>query len=492
MCRSIISLALLALVVAFPATAQLSQQYVDWSKGAAGFLMTDEEKAEWSRLTSDAQAEVFVELFWAKRDPNLKTVPNEFKLDFEARVKAADKQFSFEKGNGEQVAGSTTDRGKVLLLMGMPVGIESMAVPSDDDRPGMMQRGAGQVWRYLKPNAKPGSTDKNDYISFTFVETHPGSNDFPFDRMERKNKASLKVLAERPKQLVVNKIASVGEIPRWGIVENTLAATPAQLAILEAEPKPWPEGAYFLATTGVFSDTMHPLWLHVQLPDAAPVATNAIGRVSRKTDDKVIGTFQTTVTAVSMTGYRAYELTVPVDVGEYKVEIALLAGETPIAVGAADAVSDPSNESGTYITPMYVGVNPTQETNFKLGDPFNIGGWRIIPRADRTYRPSEKLVYFAYIMKPGVGDNGQPKVAMGMKLTQDGKPGGARPPMPVQLSKVAEGLYMFGQDLPLSSFSKPGEYVLELTLEDQINKVTRVSVVTLNMVAEPGAAEAAK
>ncbi|MGV8039380.1 MAG: GWxTD domain-containing protein [Thermoanaerobaculaceae bacterium] len=490
--RFIIPLALLALAVAFPAAAQLSQQHVDWSKGAAGFLMTDEEKAEWSRLTSDAQAEAFVELFWARRDTNPKTVPNEFKLDFEARVKAADNQFSYEKGNGEKVAGSTTDRGKVLLLMGMPAGVEQTAAPGEDDRPDAMQRGAGQVWRYLKPGAKAGSSDKDDYISFTFVESHSGSKDFPFDRMERKNKASQKVLAERPKQLVVNKIASVAEIPRYGIVEGTLAATPAQLAILEAEPRPWPEGAHFLATTGVFSDTMRPLWLHVQLPDAVPVATHAIGRVSRKGDGKVVGSFQTAVTAVSMTGNRAYELTVPVDVGEYRVEIALLAGETPIAVSAADAVSDPSNESGTYITPMYVGVNPTQETNFKLGDPFNIGGWRIVPRADQTYLPSEQLAYFAYVMKPGVGENGQPKVAMGMQLSQDGKPAGQRPPMPVQVSKVAEGLYMFGQNLPLSSFSKPGVYVLELTLVDQINNVKRSSIITLNMVAEPGAAPAAK
>lgn len=491
--RSIFPLALLTLAVAVPAVAQLSQQYVDWPKGAVGFLMTDEEKAEWSRITSDAQAEAFVELFWARRDPNLKTVPNEFKLDIEARVRAADKQFSYEKGSGETVAGSTTDRGKVLLLMGMPTGVEQVAAPADEDRPEALQRGAGQVWRYLKPGAQAGSTDKNDYITFAFVETRPGAKDFALDRMDRRNKASQKVLAERPRQFVVNRtIASVAEIPRWGIVEGTLAATPAQLAILDAEPRPWPEGAHFLATTGVFSDTMHPLWLHVQLPDAVPAATSAVGRVSRKVDGKVVGTFQTAVTALSMQGFRAYELTVPVDVGEYKVEIALLAGETPIAVAAADAVSDPPSETGTYITPMYVGVKPAQESNFKLGDPFNIGGWRIIPRAEQTYKPSEELAYFAYIMKPGVGENGQPKVAMGMKLIHDGKPAGERAPMPVQVSKVAEGLYMFGQNLPLSSFSKPGVYVLELTLVDQISNVKRSSAITLNMVAEGEAAPAGK
>ncbi|HPC83713.1 MAG TPA: GWxTD domain-containing protein [Thermoanaerobaculaceae bacterium] len=489
--RSIIPLALLALAAAVPAAAQLSQQYTDWAAGPVSVLMTDEEKAEWSRLASDAQAEAFIELFWARRDTNPKTVPNEFKLDFEARVKAADKQFSYEKGNGENVPGSLTDRGKVLVLMGLPAGVEQLAAPSDDDRPDAMQRGAGQIWRYLKPTAKAGSTNKDDYITFTFVESRPGSKDFPFDRMDRRNKTSLKVLAERPKQFLVNKISSVAEIPRWGLVEGSLAATPSQLAVFDLEPRPWPDGAHFLATMGVASETMRPLWLHIQIPDPVQVATQAIGRVSLQGEGKVIGSFQTPVAAMSMKGYRAYELTVPVDAGEYKVEIALLAGETPIAVRSASAVSDPTHETGTFISPMYVGADPLQESNFKLGDPFNIGGWRILPRAEHIFRPSEQLAYFAYVVKPGLAENGQPRIAMGMKLTHDGKPAGQRPPTPVQVSKVGEGLFMFGQNLPLSSFSNPGEYVLELTLEDQINHVSRTSVITLNMVAEP-AGEPAK
>jgi GWxTD domain-containing protein len=490
--RAILPVALVALAFAVSATAQLSPRMAEWPNGPVGFLMTDEEKAEFARLGSDAQAEAFIELFWAKRDLNLKTVPNEFKLDFEARVQAADNQFSYEMGSGEKVSGSTTDRGKVLLLMGLPAAVEQVANPDGSGRPEAMQRGSGQIWRYLKPGARAGSTNKDDYLTFTFVESRPEAKDFPLDRMDRKNKASQKILAERPKQFVVNKIASVGEIPRYGIVEGTLAATPAQLEILDAETKPWPQGAHFLATTGVFSDTMRPLWVHVQLPDSVIPATDAVGRVIRKSDGKVIGTFQTAVKALGMPGYRAYELTIPVDVGEYKVEMALLAGGSVIAVGSGDAVSDPSNETGTYITPMYVGVNPQQETGFTIGDPFNIGGWHIIPRADETYRPSESLAYFCYIIKPGLSEQGQPRIAMGMKLTQDGKEAGKRDPMPVQVSKVAEGLFMLGQNMDLNLFSKPGEYVLELKIVDQINKVERINVIRLQMVADQAAGEATK
>ena len=75
--RTTIPLALLALAIALPAAAQLSQQYAGWPSSAVSVLLTDEEKAEFSRLTSDAEAEAFIEIFWARRDPNQKTSFNE-------------------------------------------------------------------------------------------------------------------------------------------------------------------------------------------------------------------------------------------------------------------------------------------------------------------------------------------------------------------------------------------------------------------------------
>lgn len=485
--RAIISLALLALALAVPAAAQLSQQYAGWPSSAVSFLLTDEEKAEFGRLSSDAQAEAFIEIFWARRDPNQKTSFNEFKADFEAKVAAADKHFSWTTGTGEQKPGSLSDRGKVLILMGVPSKpIEKAPPASGDERSELIQRGASEKWSFIKPTAKPGSTKDDDFITFTFVETHPDTKDYLFDKMERKNKASLKLLAERPLQFAVNKINSVTEIPRL-LIDGTPAATVEQLAILDAEPKPWPEGAAALVVAGVQSETLHPIWVHLQLPDAVEAVDQAIGRATRKSDGRMVGTFQTPVTAISLPGARGYELSLPVEVGEYKVDVALLRAGSPVAVRSFDAVSDPSSAEGVYISPMYTGGDPRQETAFKLGDPFNVGGWRIIPRADGIYKPTEQLAYFAYVIKPGLSEQGQPKVAFGMKLTVSGKDAGKRPPAPVQVSKIAENLYMFGQNLPLSAFTKPGIYELELTLVDQITKVERTTVVKLNMVNDAAA-----
>ena len=171
--RTTLLVAAATLLLATVATAQLSPALADFPKSPAGMLMTAAEQQAFAGLKSDAEAQTFIDLFWAKRDPNLDTVFNEFKADFDAKVAAADKQFGYE---GNQ--GSMTDRARVLYIMGRPSApIENIAAPPADetgDRPMALQRGASQLWKYFKtPTAKP--TD--EMVPFYFTETKSGAGD---------------------------------------------------------------------------------------------------------------------------------------------------------------------------------------------------------------------------------------------------------------------------------------------------------------------------
>jgi len=79
------------------------------------YLATEAETKAWKGIKSDAEAEAFVALFWARRDPDLKTPANEFKADFDARVKAADEHFKLST-----VRGALTERGRLFILVGPP------------------------------------------------------------------------------------------------------------------------------------------------------------------------------------------------------------------------------------------------------------------------------------------------------------------------------------------------------------------------------------
>ena len=127
--RSIPALAVLALLVsaAFPALAALDK-YKDWDKSPEyAYLATDGEKKDFKKIASDEDAEKFIALFWARRDPDLKTPRNEFRERFDALVKLADERFPIGRKRG-----ALTERGKALILIGPPREISAKATFSAD------------------------------------------------------------------------------------------------------------------------------------------------------------------------------------------------------------------------------------------------------------------------------------------------------------------------------------------------------------------------
>ena len=95
--------------------AALSQKYVDWAKSPVKWLMTRDEQKQWKSITTDEQAQDFIDLFWARRDPTPGTFVNEFKQEFDARVKYAKENFGHR-----QVSGELSDQGHAVIVLGFP------------------------------------------------------------------------------------------------------------------------------------------------------------------------------------------------------------------------------------------------------------------------------------------------------------------------------------------------------------------------------------
>ncbi|MGZ5382012.1 MAG: GWxTD domain-containing protein, partial [Thermoanaerobaculia bacterium] len=100
------------------ARAQLSDTYKTWDESAIQHLLTAEEKTAFNKIKTDADAETFIALFWARRDPDLKTPENEFRERFDALVRKADELFPLGRRRG-----ALTERGKALILIGPPKSI---------------------------------------------------------------------------------------------------------------------------------------------------------------------------------------------------------------------------------------------------------------------------------------------------------------------------------------------------------------------------------
>lgn len=195
----------LALAAAAPAAGQPSPHLRSFFDGPAGFLLIEAEKAAWEKVASDEEAERFLALFWARRDPDLSTPENEFRQDFEQRVAAADKLFSYAGTRGALSA-----RGKVLILLGMcdkRMDLEAGGKRGQDrfERFGprgyaYVESGAVQIWEY-QPHRFP-SLKAREPIHVVFRERNPNAGDFELLIEKRVNMQTLRLLKEAPEGFI--------------------------------------------------------------------------------------------------------------------------------------------------------------------------------------------------------------------------------------------------------------------------------------------------
>ena len=85
-----------------------------WLDGVAALILSDEAKV-YGQLKDRAERQEFEKIFWARRDPDLRTAVNEAEETFLARRTEADKRFAV---TGR--AGSATGCGRLLVLFGEP------------------------------------------------------------------------------------------------------------------------------------------------------------------------------------------------------------------------------------------------------------------------------------------------------------------------------------------------------------------------------------
>ncbi len=329
----------------------------------------------------------------------------------------------------------------------------------------------------------------DEMIPFVFTETRVGDGDYVLDRSDRRNVQAQKVLAAQVEKLLLHP--KLTEVPRVGLLPGTKAATVSQQAIFDAEPRPWPQGAAVLAASGVQSETIHPIWVFVQLPDAAPPATQAVGRVRKAQGGDVVGSFVSPVTALSVPGGRAYEFSLPVEAGEWKVDLALSSDAGPVAITTVDAKNEPAPSDGPYISPIFWGADVRQAAQAHLGDAFHLGGMHLLPRLDNLYKQDENITYGAYVVRPSLNDQGQPQIELGIALYSGGKKNDEQPFQICNGAKIFGDMWVFGQVLPLEGFRRGAEFELEVTLRDAKTGLTRTQKIPFTVVKEDAAAPAA-
>jgi GWxTD domain-containing protein len=85
-----------------------------WLKEEVVYIISDEERAAFQKLTTDEEREKFVYQFWERRNPNPGSPENEFKKEFYRRIAYANEHFASAN------PGWKTDRGHMYIIYGPP------------------------------------------------------------------------------------------------------------------------------------------------------------------------------------------------------------------------------------------------------------------------------------------------------------------------------------------------------------------------------------
>lgn len=128
----------------------LAPEYARWPVGPISWLLEDQEIEAWLALTSDAEAERFIEEFWQRNA--------EIRAEFEKRAEEADRRF--REG---AIPGRQTDRGIVWTLYGPPDDTD-WADHTDVDEP------AVEIWSYDRDRA-PGLDGRRPAREYRFARS---------------------------------------------------------------------------------------------------------------------------------------------------------------------------------------------------------------------------------------------------------------------------------------------------------------------------------
>jgi GWxTD domain-containing protein len=126
---------------------ELETPYRKWLTEDVGYIITDEERQAFKRMTTDDERQNFIEQFWLRRDPTPDTAENEFKEEHYRRIAYANERYA------SGIPGWKTDRGRIYITFGPPAEIESHPSGGSYERP--YEEGGGttstypfEKWRY--------------------------------------------------------------------------------------------------------------------------------------------------------------------------------------------------------------------------------------------------------------------------------------------------------------------------------------------------------
>ncbi|MGH9366660.1 MAG: GWxTD domain-containing protein [Thermoanaerobaculia bacterium] len=467
------------------------EKYKTWSKSPEFvYLATEAEIKEWKKVTTDADAEKFIALFWARRDPDPKTAPNQFKARLDALVALADTHFVLPT-----VRGALTERGKLFILVGPPwtmshrqgtkphaPGLKLGEIATGENDPGTTLGESITTFIYESKQLPDWAGIKSLVATFA-VERTRDSLLGPGD-VRRLQVLAARVALKNPdlKEVpaavaggtitVSTAIRKPGELPPWPL-------SPEANEALEAAISKEPFGSV-TALPLAYRDGGARLMLQIYLEGAGPSEPARLAWLVRGKDGKE------SVSSEEAAGLRRVlqgvvtDRAFPLPPGDYDVAVVLLDASGAAAHTAKRSVGIASTPAEFTASSLFLAIADLPTQGATADAPFLFAGRKFVARGESRLKSTDGISFLVRLYNPGV-DPSTKKAFVKRTIRIQPKAGASievpsSPDEPVAVKDPEAGgavvLDVAGTvaENNIGDYFRPGDYTLKLTVEDVVKK----------------------
>jgi GWxTD domain-containing protein len=473
--------------------------YKDWNKSPEfSGLAVESEQKEWKKIASDEEAERFIQLFWAKRDPDLKTSVNEFKIAFDQRVKEADQLFALPRTRG-----ALTERGKLYVLVGVPKNL--LRVPGIKPQP---MGSAGQI----PPPNDPGTSIGESLATFIYeAEQLPewtGVKSFraefvvesSSDYVGLRNAGEVRRLETKARQAWIRN-PSLKEAPHFRTAAEleterkanaAVAAEALKGPVLTAPVREALEGLLAKEDTGLLSlfpvigrDREPRLYVQLFVPSSAgaPGADSKLAVLVRDDAGADGARFEETTAFEAAAGGSVTSLEFAVPPGSFSVAAAVFDSAGKLVFSAKRKVTVAAAGTEFSLSPLVVAARVSPTAKGKADEAFTLSGNHFVTKAGRL-DPEDGLIFIVRVYNPKVDTATKTiRLSRTVKIKPKGAPAMDVPQpadQPVAVPESKDGTELISLDVAAEVIQenlgeylrKPGDYDLRVTITDQVAQKT--------------------
>ena len=488
---------------------EMESPYKKWLQEEVPYVITDEERGAFRKLSTDEEREQFIEQFWERRNPNPGSPENEFKEEYYRRIAYANEHYA------SGIPGWKADRGRIYIMYGPADEIESHPSGGTYLRP--PEEGGGETstfpfetWRYRYIDGI-GTNVILEFVDPTMTgEFHltidPGEKDAllhvpnaGLTQLESMGMASKRDRFSRSDGMTTGRSLggepeSMNEFTRLDLYAKIFKAPSVKFndlkavvtARLSAQLLPFDVRTDFLRVTE--ETILTPVTVQVAnrdlefqnkggvmhaVLDIFGQFSSLSGRIVNTFEDSVVldvpeNEFQRYVDRRSV-----YQKAMPLRPGRYKLSVVVKddlnghMGSMELGIQVPHFDEEKLSHS-TLILADKIEPLPTSQVG---SGPFVIGGSRVRPNVNRTFTRDQTLGIYMQVYNLAVDpQTHRPSAEVQYEIAKEGKSVLTQAEQVAKMQNAAQQITL-QKKMPLNSL-QPGKYSVQIKVTDNVKNQT--------------------